>query len=121
MRKTLMLSAALSLLAISRVVAQDSTILIPTLYSGPGAFGSTWWSGVVINNHSSAGFSSPGVQFAVECPIPEGCTSDTVEAGQFGSIVQPRPATGLLLHGDAAVLSLLAFQGRFGQGSSTNG
>ena len=123
MRKTLMLSAALSLLAISKVVAQGSTILIPTLYSGAGAFGSTWWSSVVINNHSSAGFSSPGVQFAVECPIPEGCTSDTVGAGEFGEIVGPRPAAGLLLHGDAAVLSLLAFQGRFGQGSFyfTNG
>jgi hypothetical protein len=116
-RKTLMLSAAITLLAISNVVAQGSTILIPTLYSGPGAFGSTWWSGVAINNYSSADFSSPGVQFGVLCPIPEGCTSDTLPAGEVGDIVGPRAAAGLLLHGESEVLSLLAFQGRFGQQS----
>ena len=114
-RKTLMLAAALTLLAISPAVAQSSTILIPTLYSGPGAFGSTWWSGVSINNYSSADFSSPGVQFRILCNIPEGCTSDSVPAGEVGDIYGPRPAAGLLLHGESEVLSLLAFWGQFGQ------
>jgi hypothetical protein len=37
--------------------AQSPTtpILIPTLYNGPGAQGSTWWSSVLVDNHSPAG------------------------------------------------------------------
>src|SRR6266513_2495281 len=101
----------------------QTTILIPTLYNGPGAFGSRWWSAVVINNHSDVAFSSPGVQFGIECPIPEGCQSTSVPPGQFGVVGGPAAANGLLLHGDPAVLASLAFHGRFGQGTNylTNG
>jgi len=101
----------------------QTTILIPTLYNGPGAFGSRWWSAVVINNHSDVAFSSPGVQFGIECPIPEGCQSSSIPQGQFGVVAGPAAANGLLLHGDPAVLASLAFHGRFGQGTNylTNG
>jgi hypothetical protein len=116
MRKALAVFVALGVGLTLPLAAQNTSILIPTLYSGPGAFGSTWWSSVVVNNHSAADFGSPGVKFSIVCPIPEGCESPTVPSGQFGVIATPRPAAGLLLHGDAAVLSSLAFQGRFGQG-----
>lgn len=100
-----------------------STILVPTLYNGPGAFGSTWWSSVVVNNHSPLPFSSPGVEFIIQCPIPEGCFSEEVPAGEFGGLIAPRPAGGLLLYAPAEVAENLAFQARFGQGNSavTNG
>lgn len=120
MRSTLF---ALLFLAATQLSAQSSTILIPTLYNGPGAFGSRWWSAVIINNHSEAPFTTPGLQFGINCPIPEGCVSDTIPPGQFGGVAGPLAANGLLLHGDPAVLANLAFHGRFGQGTNylTNG
>jgi hypothetical protein len=100
-----------------------TTILIPTLYNGGGVFGSTWWSNVVLTNQAAVPFASPGVTFAVLCPIPEGCFSSQVPAGQFGAIATPRPANGLLLYASSEFASKLAFQGRFGQGvpGVTNG
>jgi hypothetical protein len=58
-------------------------------------------------------FSSPGVFFGTLCPIPEGCTTNNVPGGQFGSIRSPHPANGLLLYlpsEDAPVV----FVARFG-------
>jgi len=75
-----------------------SPVLIPTLYAGPGAFGTRWNTAVVLNNHTTADFRSPGVTFGVLCVIPEGCTSDTIPAGAFGSIAAPYAANGLLLY-----------------------
>src|ERR1044072_8368830 len=98
MRYLLPIAFSLAVLFSGRALAKNSTVLIPTLYSGPGAFGSRWWSAVFINNHSAVAFTSPGVQFAIECPIPEGCQSDSVPSGAFGAIAAPVPANGLLLH-----------------------
>ena len=100
------------------VQAETSTILIPTLYIGPGAHGSFWWSGASVNNYSELPFASPGVEFIVQCPIPEGCFSSDVPPGEFGLITGPRPAGGLLLHAPSEVAENLAFQARFGQGDN---
>lgn len=118
------IQVALSLLLLSsHALAQPSTILIPTLYSGPGLFGSRWFSTVIVNNHSATSFESPGVQFNVLCAIPEGCRSDSIPSGTYGFLVAPTPANGLLLRGDRALLSKLAFNGHFAQVSDsvTNG
>lgn len=100
-----------------------TTILIPTLYNGGGVFGSTWWSNVNLTNQSAVPYSSPGVTFAILCPIPEGCFAAQVPAGAFGSVATPRPPNGLLLYATNEVAAKLAFQGRFGQGvpGPTNG
>src|SRR5439155_26494706 len=68
---------------------------------------------VVINNHSQESLTSPGVTFAIICPIPEGCESDRVPSGQFGSIIEPSAPNGLLLTlpGDGRDI---AFTARFG-------
>lgn len=100
------------------VQAETSTILIPTLYIGPGSHGSFWWSGASVNNYSELPFASPGVEFIVQCPIPEGCFSSEVPPGEFGLIIAPRPAGGLLLHAPSEVAGDLAFQARFGQGEN---
>ena len=75
-----------------------SPVLIPTLYAGPGAFGTRWNTAVVLNNHTTADFRSPGVTFGIICFIPEGCRSDTIPAGGFGDIASPHAANGLLLY-----------------------
>src|SRR5256885_1248430 len=88
-------------------------VLIPTLYTGPGALGSRWSTVVVLNNHMDVPFTSPGVVFGVQCGIPEGCFSETVPAGEFGALQSPRPANGLVLYlptEDAPI----AFMARFG-------
>jgi hypothetical protein len=94
------IAAALSCALVTGVVfaATPSPVLIPTLYSGPGALGSRWFSSVVVNNHEPTSFKSPGVIFDVLCPIPEGCTSDEIGPGEFGAIESPLPANGLLLY-----------------------
>lgn len=79
-------------------VASPSPVLIPTMYNGPGAFGSRWSTLLVLNNHDSEAFSSPGVSFGILCAIPEGCTSADVPPGAFGTIATPLPPNGLLLY-----------------------
>lgn len=96
--------------------ADDTAILIPTMYVGPGAFGSTWWSVVIITNHSDAPFESSSAMFRVQCPIPEGCDSPRIEPGQLGVLFSPRPANGLLLYAPAVVAENLAFSAHFGSG-----
>lgn len=101
----------------SRGASDQTVILIPTLYTGPGAFESTWWTAVALNNYSAVSFRSPAVQFAVvQCGIPEGCIWDEIPPGQIGGIVSPRPANGLLLYADRAVADDLTFVARFGSG-----
>src|SRR5204862_7885764 len=91
-------SLAAILFCCGPLLAQERTlVLIPVFYNGPGAFGTEWHTGIVINNHSQDSLSSPGVTFAIICPIPEGCTSDRVPSGQFGSIIEPSAPNGLLL------------------------
>jgi hypothetical protein len=87
-----------------------SPVLLPTLYSGPGALGSHWDTAVVINNHEPFAFKSVGVEFAILCTIPEGCYSDEVPAGAFGAIANPFPAHGLLLYlpSESADISFMA-------------
>jgi hypothetical protein len=82
---------------VASLLLAASPVLIPTLYNGPGAFGTRWSTAVVLNNHTTAEFRSPGVTFGVLCPIPEGCLSDVVPAGAFGGIASPNAANGLLL------------------------
>jgi hypothetical protein len=113
LKTALIVALAIVLLAAGSVSA--ATILVPTLYVGPGALGSRWYSNVVVNNHSAVPFSSPGVQFLVHCPIPEGCFSAEVAPGAYGHIVAPRPAEGLLLTAPDGIAEDLAFQARFGQ------
>ena len=96
-------------------------ILVPTLYNGPGAFGSDWWSSLIVNNHSGRPFSSPGVGFMIQCAIPEGCFSQEVPPGEFGRVTSPLPAAGLLLHPSAEIARNLAFQARFGSGDMSVG
>jgi hypothetical protein len=99
--------------------AQSPTtpILIPTLYNGPGAEGSTWWSWVLVDNHSPETLSSPGVWFTRYCaPIPERCRSTILPAGEGGVLDEPRPAQGLLLHAPIDIASDLAFKASFGSG-----
>ena len=96
-----------------------TTILVPTLYRGGGAFGSSWWSWVVLTNRSSVNLTSPGVRFGVACPIPEGCVRPEIEPQQSGSIISPTPGNGLLLHLPVSVAQKLAMQARFGQGTDT--
>lgn len=84
-----------------------SVVLIPTLYIGPGAFGSRWSTLLVLNNHMDVAFASPGVTFVTLCGLPEGCVSETVPPGSFGSVEGPRPINGLLLYlpaEDAAII-----------------
>lgn len=98
-----------------------TTILVPTLYNGPGAFGSQWWSRLVVNNHSPLAFSSPAVSFLVVCPIPEGCVRAEVAPGDFGAVESPNPATGLLLYSTVDLARDLAFSARFGSGDPARG
>jgi hypothetical protein len=95
-----------------------SPILIPTLYNGPGGFGSYWWTTVVVNNHAPRPFSSPGVQFRVlvACSIPEGCPSAAVPPGEFADVNAPQAPYGLLLYAPEDIARDLAFQARFGSG-----
>jgi hypothetical protein len=119
----LLLVSASGLYAAANPETGPTTILIPTLYLGPGAHGSNWWSGLVVNNYSSVPFSSPGVEFILQCPIPEGCFSAEVPPGELGVHMAPRPANGLLLHTTHEIARNLVFQARFGQGQDhfTNG
>ena len=94
----------------------DTVILIPTMYVGPGAFGSTWWTVVIVTNHSDAPFASPQSVFRVQCVIPEGCTTPQLAPGQFGVLFSPRLANGLLLYAPAVVAENLAFSAHFGSG-----
>jgi hypothetical protein len=101
-----------------------TTILVPTLYNGPGAFGTQWWSMVAVDNQSSRPFSSPGVSFTVlgpPCGIPEGCTTSEIAPGRSGVVASPLPATGLLLYSTADLAHDLAFRGRFGSGNPGRG
>lgn len=95
-----------------------SPILIPVLYNGPGAYGSHWWTTVIVNNHAPRDFSSPGVLFriVVRCGIPEGCPSTAVPAGEFGEVLAPQSAHGLLLYAPEDIAGDLAFHSRFGSG-----
>src|ERR1051326_8230407 len=89
---------ALLVAMIAASASAASPVLIPTLYAGPGAFGTRWNTAVVLNNHTTADFRSPGVTFGIICFIPEGCRSDTIPAGGFGDIASPHAANGLLLY-----------------------
>jgi hypothetical protein len=114
-------SAFLLLFALALPAAAQeatTTILIPTLYNGGGAFGSQWWSSVVLTNRSARPLASPGVTFGVQCFIPEGCESSTVSPGAFATIIAPRPANGLLLHLPADVAAKTSFHAQFGNGSA---
>jgi hypothetical protein len=95
MKKLLAISLLFSVPALA-----VSPVLIPTMYNGPGAFGTHWATAVMVNNYASAPFSSPGVLFTVLCTIPEGCLSDTLLPGGVGGIggPYPPPANGLLLY-----------------------
>lgn len=101
-----------------------TTILVPTLYNGPGAFGTRWWSTLVVDNHSPRPFSSPGVSFTVfapPCGIPEGCTASEIAPGHSGIVASPLPAAGLLLYSTVDLARDLAFSGRFGSGDPGRG
>jgi hypothetical protein len=119
--RTLM-AMLLTLLLAAVAMAADSPltpILIPINYNGPGAFGSAWWTRIVLNNHTTAPFATPGVLFRiVSCPIPEGCLSESVPASDYGQIESPEAAGGLLLYASSDTARDLAFQARFGLGSS---
>ncbi|HYS52513.1 MAG TPA: hypothetical protein VER58_01960 [Thermoanaerobaculia bacterium] len=91
MKKILLL-----LLIAASAEAADQKILIPVLYNGPGQ-GTRWQSGLAIINKMSQSFRSPGVPFAILCPIPEGCFADAIPAGQFGWLALNTAPGGLLL------------------------
>jgi hypothetical protein len=124
MKTSMILSLVLLLLAAGPVLRAagapetgTTTILIPTLYQGPGAHESIWWSYAAIDNESALPLTSPGVEFFVPCPpIPEPCERAEVPPGEGGAIASPWPADGLLLHVQAEVADDLAFKARFGQG-----
>jgi hypothetical protein len=124
MRTTALVACVLLLLATPPVLSAagvpesgTTTILIPTLYQGPGAHGSTWGSYVFVQNDSPLPLTSPGVEFFVQClPIPEPCERPEVPPGESGVIASPWPADGLLLHVPAEAADELAFKARFGQG-----
>lgn len=87
------------MLAAAIALASPSPVLIPTMYSGPGAFGSRWSTTVLLNNHERTALTSPGVTFwTFGCPIPEGCLTNDIPPGEFGFIDAPRAANGLLLY-----------------------
>ncbi len=72
----------------ARRIGSDST--------GAGA-GSTWQTFFVINNRMSKPFSSSNLQFMIQCPIPEGCFSDSIPAGAFGAPAVETLPSGILL------------------------
>jgi hypothetical protein len=115
----LLISFVLLFLSFPLFAGDDATtpILVPLFYNGPGAYGSTWWTGVRIDNHMSVPFSSPGAVFSVMCPIPEGCESETIQPADGGFLIRPQTASGLLLYAPANEAHLVAFSARFGEGS----
>jgi hypothetical protein len=94
------IAAALSCVLVTGVVfaGSPSRVLIPTLYNGPGALGSRWFCGVLVDNREPTPFKSPGVSFKALCTIPEGCTTDQVDSGGWGQLWDPLPVNGLLLY-----------------------
>lgn len=100
----------LLLLASSHAALADSFALIPTNYSGPGAFGSRWGTIVALVNHSSEPIVSPGVTFGLTLCGFEGCVSDQVPPGAFAGVIKPQSPIGLLLYlpGEASDIAFVA-------------
>ena len=107
MTRRLFLSFAL--LAITVTASATQEILIPVYFNGAGA-GSTWQTFLVINNRMSTPFSSSNVQFLIPCFIPEGCISDSIPAGQFGSPALPTSASGILFFAPDGEADKLVFR-----------
>src|SRR5688572_10447681 len=99
----------LSLLALPLAAADTARVLIPVFYQGPGAFGTTWVTEVVIHTHSSQPVRAPGVTFGTQCPIPEGCFISDVPAFSIGTPAGPVSASGLILYIAAAEADRVIF------------
>lgn len=98
-----------------------TTILIPIIYDGPGAFGSRWWTRLIVSNFSAQPFTTPGVTFVeATCVFPSCPESPVLAPGQSSPIVRPISAPhGLLLRGPADVASDLSFRADFGRSDGT--
>ncbi len=74
-------------------------VLIPVIFSGPGAFGSEWTTDVVIENPGGDDvpvFRTP-INLRFSCGIPEGCPLESVPARGIVA-VHPQWPTGLFVH-----------------------
>ena len=94
-----MLGRSITLFALflaTAAAAADQKILVPIFYNGPGA-GTQWRSFIVVVNKMSRPFSPVGVGFLIPCPIPEGCLSGVVPAGEPGWVLGPNAPGGFLL------------------------
>jgi len=88
-------------------------VLIPILYVGADSGGVQWAAAAIVQNRSTETISNPGVEFFVECPIPEGCLADELLPGYSGAIVAPpRAAGGLILSVPKAIGDQLIFSSR---------
>ena len=108
MARKLVLSIALLALAVTASAA-DQKILVPIWFNAPGA-GATWQTFLIVNNRTSKPYSSSNVQFLIQCPIPEGCFSDSIPAGQFASVVSPTSRGGILFTAPAEDADKLIFR-----------
>ena len=66
-------------------------LLVPVAYTGPGAHGSLWFTFVTAVNRGSESWASPGIGFTgvfTDCAIPEGCSSDHLNARETGTLLQ---------------------------------
>lgn len=66
--------------------AAGDRILIPVVYTGPGAYGSQWGTEVSTLNRTAVSWAVPGAAFNVACSLPEGCLFDQLPPGVMGSL-----------------------------------
>jgi hypothetical protein len=103
------------LLADAALQAADprALILIPTLYNGPGALGSSWHTETFLTAYDLLPLKSAGVTFFIyDCVIPEGCFVPTVNPRTYTRIEAPLPAQGLVLNLPAEQAELLFIAAR---------
>lgn len=89
--------AALALLLFPLVAhAATERILIPVFYNG-GGVGAEWRSLVVVANLTGQRIETPGINWIVPCPIPEGCFLDSIASEQVAGLAGPEAGHGLVL------------------------
>lgn len=94
-----------------------SPVLIPIYYNGNGAFGSQWYTTVVVNNFSTQTITGNGLAFLTTCPIPEGCRASDLGPGAIAGLFGPDSMAGLLMHVPADEAHDVEIQAHFGEGT----
>jgi hypothetical protein len=93
--------------------ADSTAILIPVVYTGPGAHGANWWTRVIVNNHSAGVIRTPGVWWIAPCPLGVSCFYEEVLPNQYGRLAFQAPF-GLVFRVPTEVAADLAFRAHFG-------